>query len=311
MSASERVVGEDFLLPPEAFVRRCAERCGPEGAGVTEMELAELAEAVRHGRPRLEILDAMLARCDPTDPRLQRINTAALRRDFRGEVVLDVLLRYAPGDDATFVRYAFEQIVTRPPTGRELLSLDFDLRCGRTDRRAIVNRLTALARVEGVQAVVSGDALPESGPGGGAWVTGGQTIDGQGRDLIVFVRQHAGLGWVLAPGYWHQPVETTEDGWTIRPGWVLTGPKRNLARGVWRLDVDFLQGEDATMFLDVVANSGLDILAKALFEGPTHCALRFTIADWHHFVEVRLLKPEETSEKCWVKIRNLSLAPVG
>jgi hypothetical protein len=311
MSACEMIAGEDFLLAPEAFVRRCAERCGGEGVALSELEIAELADAVRRGRPRLEILDAMLARHDPIDAKLQRPNVAALRRDFAGNVVVDVLLRYAPGDDVAFVRFAFEQIVNRPPTPRELLSLDFDLRCGRLDRRSIVERLDAQAQVEGVKVMVSDRAPPARTESDRIWTADGQMVDTLGRYRIVLVRQLAGHGWLLAPGYWHQPIETADDGWKIRPGWVLTGPKRKLASGAWRLEVEFLQDDDATIFLDVVANAGLDVLAKSLFEGPARCSLRFTVADWHHFIEVRLLKPEEAQEKCWASIRNLSLVPVG
>ncbi|MDB5402476.1 MAG: hypothetical protein JWQ55_4494 [Rhodopila sp.] len=314
MSASDDVVGDDFLLPPEAFVRRCAACCGLDDVALSNLDVAHLADAIRRGRPRLEILDVMRARRDPTDPRLRRPNIAAFSREFAGNVILDVLLRYAPADEAAFVRFAFGQIVNRPPTSRELLSLDFDLRCGRLDRRAVVDWLLARAQIEGVHVVVSDHTAPDRVDGGGddrTWIANGQTLDAQGRDRIVFVKQHPGHGWLLSPGFWRQPVETTDDGWAIRPGWLLLGPKLNLAGGEWRLEVDVLQHDDATILIDVVANAGIDVLAKVLFDGPTHCALRFEIAKWHHFVEVRLLKPEEPTEKCWVRIRNLSLVRVG
>jgi hypothetical protein len=91
-----------------------------------------------------------------------------------------------------------------------------------------------------------------------------------------------------------------------REGWVIAGPKQQFPPGLWRLDVHILQPEDAVIVLDVVANAGIDILAKATLLGPARFSVRVDIRDWHHFIELRLFKPRQPEAAHRLDIRNLS-----
>ncbi len=77
--------------------------------------------------------------------------------------------------------------------------------------------------------------------------------------------------------------------------------------GSWKLSIDIVQPCSAKIILDVVANAGLHVLAKAVFVGSARVALEIIVSEHDHFLEVRLFKPAEQAELRQLKIQELVL----
>jgi hypothetical protein len=291
--SSIEVTTADFLLAPDAFVDRCLSAYDKEGRLFTSGERVTLVEAVRAGRPRIEVLDAIRGRSMPgareeTKPRLNSLAGAV-----DSFVHTELLERYAPDDDEAFIRQIYFQVFGRQATPVEAVEAKFDLKAGRVTRREMIENVVARSPNARLSTAFAGDG-----------------IAADGKSSFVLVRAAAD-GWAVAPDLWIQPAPTENGAWRLEPGWVLAGPKRTFRSGPWRLDIDILQPQDAQLVVEVAANSGLDLLLTVNLVGPARLSGRFTIGPWHHFLEVRLRRPEQRAELNWLRIRDLSLVACG
>jgi hypothetical protein len=291
-SVSE-MTAADFLLPAEAFVERCIAAHPGADALFSRGERGALVEAVRTGRPRIEVLDAIRGRVDPTALQETRSRIAGLAKGWDEFVVADLLANFAPEDDVAFVRQVYSQVFGREPTSVEALEAKFDLKSGRATRRELIERLGA--RAPGSH--LSTDLI---GPGGAAL---SKTV----RPQIVLMRPSGTDSWIVAPEVWVQPAPVKKEAFQFEEGWILAGPKRSFPSGWWRLNVEMDQEDDAELILDVVANGGLDRLLAINLVGPARLGARFKLEPWHHFVEVRLRRMTRPGARNWLRIGDLSL----
>ena len=293
----------DLLVTSDEFIRRSAAALGLSDVSPVEVEI--LARAIRDGMSRLDVLDILMARANPDDPRLSRPNPAFLKRDVDAYVIVDLVERYAIDDDREFARFAMSKLLGEAPTAEALDSAQTFLWRAK-DRRAFLEDLAGrrAARGDRVELSPGARSVEEPEP-----LTlrriGDNVLMGDGRRGLVIVRREPGMGW--AAGEHISVAATVEDGkWRVRPGWVVLGPKQSFAPGLWRLDVDLVQPESACVILDVIANAGVDVFLRVTLAGPTRCAMRIDVREWHHFLEFRLFKPKEAEDNNCLDIRNLS-----
>lgn len=299
-----------LVATPQDFVDACAAAFGLDADALDVAERASLIAAIDAGRSRLTVMEALRARAAPLDAdgaprrRLDRTRLAGLlAQPWTNEVVVDLLLRYAPDDDGRFVEQAFRQIFGRDATPIESVEARFDLRGGRLDRRGLIGKLAALS---------PGCRLsPPPAPTPPPTVDGGATLRDGGGAGYTLVRDVPGVGWVIAPGVTAQPMSGENGAFVPAPGVALRARGLTLAPGRWRLAVDLVQDETADIVVEVSANAGLDELFRARLRGPATFAATFDVEAHHHFVEVRVVKPAQGAGDARLKIRDLSLDDVS
>ena len=215
------------------------------------------------------MIDA-LERRQASPHRTIRVASAhGVRRAPDSFALVEMYTHFAPQDDAAFLRHAFSRICDRSPCESERLELEFDLRRGVVDRAAAVKRIIAIASSEGRGAfwdtlVPEGEADPPTpaDPTSARTMPAGLVYDENGRETLIFVRSVVGAGLVIAPDVMRQTPRTIDGGWAVHEGWLVVGPKRSFKPGRWRVDLDLVQPNDAILDVDVVANSGLDVLQQ-------------------------------------------------
>ncbi|MEZ2218764.1 hypothetical protein [Rhizobium sp. RCC_161_2] len=301
-------------MPAESFVDAWATALDLTDTDLTPDDRLSLANAIRNGTNRLRVVDAMKAR-RPMPPLLnERSGIQAIRREPDHFAILENFIRFAPGDDAAFLRYAFSRICGRDPTSSERLGLEFDLRRGVVTRAAVVKKIVALARRDGLTAfwdtlLLENDSEAREGsdPSNARLSSAGLLVNMEGQATAIFVREVENVGWMIAPDLLHQPLQINDGNWQVEPGWLLTGPKRSFAEGAWLLDLDLIQAENAKLDVEIVANSGLDVLQSITLSGPFSGTLCVTIRREHRFVELRIRIHERRPEDSWLRPRNISM----
>lgn len=294
-----------FLLGPDEFVAACAEELAVPESLCSQRDRRVLADAIRAGRPRFDIVETLRRLGADAADAAAGPSARSFAAPWDDAVVVDLLERYAPDDDEDFVRQAYGQILARRPSPLEVLETGFDLKGGTLTRRALIERLAR--RSDTVR--LSPELPPETTPEG---VTpGGDCVDADGRAGFILMKFTPTLGWVIAPDVRLHSKVAHDGALYIETGRVLNGPRRSLPPGPWSLAVDLLQDEAATLVVEVVANAGLDVLLRAPLLGPARFRQRFTIEKWHHFIDVRVIKPAEADGLKWLKIRELSLTAVS
>jgi len=257
----------------------------------------------------MEVIDAILHSIDPENNRIKLASTASIERMPDTFVNADLIVRFAPNNDEAFVRFAYEAVLCREPTSGEVLTSTFDIKRHAIARADFIGQIVDVARAEGKRAEISG--LADTGKphdrSPAPYFVNSEVLDGNGRQKLILVQHRNELGWIVSPDIWRQKVDIEQDFWAVNEGWILTGPKKTLPSGQWQLEIDLVQPDTATVTLDVVANSGLDCLAKASFGGSASCTLNFKVEPFHHFLEVRLFKPGQSPQNRRLKIRSLVL----
>ncbi|WP_395661110.1 hypothetical protein [Aestuariivirga sp.] len=283
----------DFLLDPDCFVDRCVKAHPGANEVFTPAQRSALAEAIRFGRPRMEVVEAVRGYACPPQNKGSGQTEIGVGRQLRGFVVLDELENFAPGDDECFIRQVYEQAFDRFPTEIEMINAGFDLRSGLT-RREFINK--ALERVPRCR---SADRSSSAIPGAG--------LDEHGKMYFSLIKPAAGGNWSIPPHVYLQPVPTRDGFLQTLEGFVLHGPKQSFAPGNWSIAVDIVQPDEARVILDVCANCGLDMISKMTLVGPARFQTAFVIEPWHHFLEVRLYKENAPEALRKLRVRELVL----
>lgn len=306
-SALDRV----FSLAPPAFVDAWARALDLSEPDFTSGDRDIFVKAIQGGTSRLKVIDTLYARKWTSVSPLRASGSQHVSHPQGQQVLIENLERFAPDDHVAFVRYAFSQICVRAPAPDELLTLDFDLRRGALDRRAAIKTIVRIAHREGHPALWDSLDLEEdkSDPTCARTLPSGFAYDDQGRESLVFVRKSNDGGWIVAPDLLRQTLTTENGGWLVREGWVLTGPKRSLKPGCWRVDLDIVQHQ-TVLHLDVVANAGLDVLQQLAICGPFGGSFCVAIGAQHRFVELRLLV-RDASGPVWLNPRNISMSRIS
>jgi hypothetical protein len=296
-----------FSLAPPAFVDAWARGLALSEKEFTPEDRDIFIEAIKTGTSRLKIIETLYARkwaCpSPFDAGLAH-DICRAQDHF---VLIENLELFAPDDHAAFIRYAFGQICSRGPTPTELLAFDFDLRRGVLERKAAVKKIIRIANQEGHPALWDSLSLDEdkNDPTCARTLPTGFAYDEQGRESLIFVRESPGGGWMVAPDILQQSPTFEQRGWLVQQGWILAGPKRSLKPGCWRIDLNILQQEHV-LRVDVVANSGLDVLQELSIYGPFSGSFCVTLANHHRFVELRM-RADDSQAPRWINPRNISM----
>lgn len=298
----------DFLVSAEEFVKRCATAVGLTEISPIDVEI--LAKAIRNGTSKLDILDVLMNRADPLDARLSRPNPSAVTREIDSFVVVDLLERYSIDDDREFARFAYDKILGEAPNDEELDAAQAYL-LRSADRYSFLETLVARKISRGQRAEISSKRAPsDHEPAQRLRHIGGNLLALNGETTFVVVRHEPGMGWAAGDNV--QVNASIRDGkWKPNLGWFVVGPKKSFVPGLWRLNVHLIQPKGATIILDVVANAGIDVLTRATLLGSANLGLRLDIKSWHHFLEVRLFKPEEGPDNNVLDIRDVSLVRIS
>lgn len=301
-------------MPAESFVDAWAKALDLTDSDLSPDDRLSLADAIRGGTNRLRVVDALKARRPVPSALNQRSGIQALRREPDQFAILENFIRFAPGDDPTFLRYAFSRICGRDPSSAERLGLEFDLRRGVTTRAAVIKKIVSLARRDGQTAFWDtllpedeGEARDGSDSSNARVTPAGMLVSMEGQPTAIFVREVENVGWMIAPDLLRQPLEIHNGNWKVHPGWLLTGPKRSFAEGEWLLDLDLIQAANARLDVEVVANSGLDFLQHLTLTGSFSGTLCIAIKREHRFIELRIRVHERSPEDSWLRPRNISM----
>ncbi|MFT4115575.1 hypothetical protein [Bradyrhizobium sp.] len=300
-----------FSFAPAAFIDAWARALALSEDELTVADRELFARAIKGGTDRLRIVNALYSRKWARPLPL----AGGTAHDICGAqdqmVLIENLEHFAPDDHAAFLRYAFRQICARDPAPTELLAFDFDLRRRVLERRSAIKKIVRIANQEGRPALWDSLNLEEdkSDPACARTLPTGFAYDENGREALIFVRAMSEGGWMVAPDILRQAPRMEQRGWVLSDGWVLTGPKRSLRPGTWRIDLDILQ-QDQILHVDVVANSGLDVLQELSICGPFAGSFCIDLASHHRFVELRLLA-RETAKPVWIDPRNISMHRVS
>jgi hypothetical protein len=306
-----------FSLPAENFVDACAEALDLTDLDLTTEDRLTLASAIRGGTNRLRVIDALKARRPFSESHRERSNLGAIRREPDQFVLLESFTRFAPEDDAAFLRYSFSRICGRDPSSAERLALEFDLRRRVISRAKAVKKIVALARRDGQEAfwdtlLLQDEDENDKSKGGidphsAQIMPAGLFADTDGQVAAVFVREIDNVGWMVGPGVLAQPLQVHEKGWKVNAGWLLTGPKRGFAEGTWFLDLDIVQPDGTKLDVEIVANSGLDFLQTMTIVGSFCGTLCVDIRREDLFIELRVRVHERDADNDWLRPRNISM----
>ncbi|MFD9896899.1 hypothetical protein [Mesorhizobium sp. NPDC059025] len=304
-----------FSYPAESFVEAWA-----AALDLTENELPmadrlDLANAIRKGTSRLRIIDALGARTATVPAKLYR-NTAmhVLTRKPDQFSVIESFTQFAPENDAAFLQYIFTQICDRDPSAGERLSLEFDLRRGVATRSEVVKRVVASAHRDGttvlwdtLQPTREIEKAQSADPTDARIMPAGLVVDKNGQETLVFVREVENVGWMIGPDLLRQPLSISDNGWNVYPGWLIVGPKRSFTEGLWLLSLDLVQEKNAEIDVEIVANSGLDILQSLTIVGSFSGTVCVGIEHEHRFIELRIRVHERNSKSRWLRPRNIAM----
>jgi hypothetical protein len=301
-----------FSLPADAFVDAWASAFNLAEADLSADQRNNLAQAIRNGTNRMKIIDALRAAAPETNEKIGDFSAQVVRRPADQFALLENFTRFAPDNHVAFLRYSFSKILGREPTDKERLALEFDLRRGTRTREEAVKQIVGIARRDGGvslwDTLVETDATTDKADVSEArTLPAGLSYDLNGQETLIFVREVPGSGWMVGPDLMRQPIKVADDGWKVIPGWLLVGPKRSLQAGSWRIQIDLVQELSAKIAIQLVANSGLDLLQEITIAGSFVGNLSTEIRTEHRFIELRVKIIDTGSEGSWVRLRDISM----
>ncbi|MGO4448420.1 hypothetical protein AB4Y96_05760 [Phyllobacterium sp. TAF24] len=301
-----------FSLPADAFVDAWASAFNLAETDLNADQRHNLAQAIRDGTNRMKVIDALRAASPQTNEKIGDFSAQVVRRPADQFALIENFTRFAPDSDVAFLRYSFSKILGREPTDKERLAFEFDLRRGTRTREQAVKQIVGIARRDG--RISLWDTLDETDhlPGEvdnseARTIPAGLSYDLNGQETLIFVREVPGSGWMIGPDLLRQPINVVDDGWKVSPGWLFAGPKRSLQAGSWRVQIDLIQELNAKLAIQLVANSGLDILQEVTIAGAFAGNLSTDIRAEHRFVELRVKVIDTGNEVSWVRIRDISM----
>jgi hypothetical protein len=281
-------------LPGDAFVSRAVERLGL--SDVSPREAHAMTQAVYRGVNKARIWEALSARAEgrPTIPP-GRLPSSLVRPD--DDIAMQaVLVDHAPEDDVVFITYAYFRLVGRDPELRERLQLQQQLSSGALDRAGVVAAIVAAARAEGRSPVVA--------------------VESEGEDLAIVAGTRAARqllfrrlpsGECLVAEGALGAARIVDDGLELRGGAALSGPKRPLRAGLWRLVLDWVQADDAAIAVEVTSNGGAERLWGLTVSGSAAFNAEFRVEPEHLVSEVRIIGLRKGAGDWIVQPREVSL----
>lgn len=292
----------DFALQPEEFVQKCIDVACLQSITKDTPIFHQYVSALRTGRTRISVANAIAHFANPILVNTSNFTYNSLNQTMDNYLVTDMLLNFAPDDDIAFMTFAANKILGRAPKNGELLPIEFDFRRKIVTRLECINWLTQHARASGRNLIFEGlhssSAIPNNF---------GFSYDENGSKQFVAVNSNGFGSWQYAPNIISQNHSVNGSRWHVQSGWLMAGPKVSFEPGTWLLKLDFVQPESSALIIDVVANSGLDVLFCQEFVGSVAACIKLNIEKFHFFLELRIFKPLQDSNLCWITPRKIVL----
>lgn len=286
-------------LPGDAFVAEAIRRLGV--ADLPPRERHALAQAIYRGVNKSRIWESLSARSDGraiAEP--PHLLTSLVRPDD-DVAIQEVLIDHASEDDAIFIDYAFFRLVGRDPELGERLRIQHALSNGTLDRKGAILAILDAARAEGRSPVV-------------AEMSGDQPfalVSGKRSERLVLIKKLSPQEYLIADGALHN-ARVVDGALELSDGLVLAGPRRSLRPGLWRLQVDWSQGDEAVISIDVTANGGAEKLLGLTLVGSAVVNAEFRVEPEHLVSEVLVHGVRRNGKKRWLtRPREISLKWAG
>ncbi|WP_155631083.1 hypothetical protein [Burkholderia cepacia] len=301
METKDTIRAADFGLAPNEFVRRVFKVKFDRDIDGFEDQINFLAYQLMQGVPRLEIISAVerLAQGRISD---NGTIPNSLRQTDPPFLNSDILEAFSPEDNEAFIDLCCDRMLGKQLPAALRIQSSFELRKGSITRKDFINSLLKFANFDGKDI-----NLFEFGANAKTielqqHVINDGILDGQ----YVFARRYQnGLSVFSADG-WHQKLGISDANHQIHPGWLFSGPKKNLPAGKWVISLDCAQGSNDQLVLDVVADCGLTNLLDVTLEGSCVANFSFQIKPEHSFIEIRLRRTDRSGTGI-VRVNNFSV----
>lgn len=291
----------DFNLPPAEFVKRVFATKFDRPPIDFDNEIDFLTYRLMQGTSRLEVISAVERLAG------ERINNDAiipssLTQHAPPFLNVDVLEAFAPDDDEAFVDFCCERVLGKKLPNALRIQSSFELRKGSMKRVDFIESLRKFSCFDGAYT-----DLFKFGADSSTISTNQHVVnDGRADDQYVFLRTYKNGTRIFSAEGWHQKIGSPTENTSIHPGWLFSGPKKNIPAGQWIISLDFAQESNDQLVLDVVADCGLSSLLDITLNGPCIANFSFQIKPEHSFVEIRLRRPDECGIGS-VQINNFSM----
>lgn len=211
-------------------------------------------------------------------------------------VVDDLLIGFAPDDDAAFVDQVFRRLQDREPTALERNNL-LTMLSGDGDRRAALNTIAALSTEQNPSPVRT--RVIRSSP---------LTLLNEANGNDICLVRYIGDGDYLVSDQVQMTMpllQGTE--WRASVGRLLSGPLQGLAPGLWELDIDIKAPPSTTIDLSIIANGGFDTLSTIRLVGTSHLKFQVSIEQQHVLCELTMDVQSADRPEALLSIRKLTL----
>ncbi|HIE1652501.1 TPA: hypothetical protein ACXJGC_003776 [Burkholderia cenocepacia] len=291
----------DFNLPPIEFVKRVFTSKFDRPLVEFDTEIDFLAYRLTQGASRLEIISAV-ERLAGEHMNNDAIIPYSLTQHAPPFLNADVLEAFAPDDDEAFVDFCCERILGKKLPDALRIQSSFELRKGSIERADFIESLRKFARFDGTDINLFKFGTNSSEISSNQHVVN----DGSVGDQYVFLRTYKNGTRIFSAEGWHQKIGSPTEHIPVHPGWLFSGPKKNIPAGQWIIGLDCAQESNDQLVLDVVADCGLSSLLDITLNGSCIANFSFQIKPEHSFVEIRLRR----TDKCGtgsIQISNFSM----
>lgn len=297
---SNSAVPADLInLPGDVFVAQAVERLGV--TDISSRERHALAQSIYRGVNKARIWESLSARSEGRTIAPAPGMLTSLVRPDDDIAIQEVLIDHASEDDAIFIDYAFFRLVGRDPELAERLRIQGALAKGSLDRKGALLTILEAARAEGRSPVLA--AMSDDQPFA--------LVSGNRSERLVLIKKLAGREYLVADGALRN-ARVVEGGLELSGGLALTGPARSLRPGLWRLQVDWGQDDEAAISIEVTANGGAEKLLTLTFAGSAVVNAEFRVEPEHLISDAMVHGVKRGGRKRWLtRPREVSLKWVG
>lgn len=299
VNANMAVPADMMAMAGDTFVAEAIRRL--DLTQISHREQHTMAQAIYRGVNKSRIWEALLARNEGRPIKPPAILSTALVRPDDEIAVEEVLLDHSVEDDVVFIEYAYFRLVGRDPQFNERAHFQAALAAGEVDRREVVVQIINQAQAEGRSPVV-------------ATMNAGQAfsvVSSSRVERLLLVKRLNAHEYLIAEGGLHN-AELDSDGLRLLGGLAISGPKRSLRPGRWRLKLDWGQDPNAVVLIEVTANGGAEKMLQAQMAGSILCQLEFRVLPEHLISEILIHGLERGDNEEWiVRPREVSIAWVG
>lgn len=284
----------DLVAVPNAdFVEKALDRLG---LTLRTAEKERFVMALTQGVNKSRIWQTLASRSLAAPPSQNSRLPSYIMASTPAIVVDDLLIGFAPDDDAAFVDQVFRRLQDREPTALERNNL-LTMLSGDGDRRAALNTIAALSTEQNPSPVRT--RIVRSSP---------LTLLNEANGNDICLVRYIGDGDYLVSDQVQMTMpllQGTE--WRASVGRLLSGPLQGLAPGLWELDIDIKAPPSTTIDLSIIANGGFDTLSTIRLVGTSHLKFQVSIEQQHVLCELTMDVQSADRPEALLSIRKLTL----